>query len=221
MAGRRYTPAQKAAIGLLQQVHMEKVQARATLKMQIEAAFKDSLVDIGIRESQAANAALAAGITKTDIGRAMGTANFETIKAVLARTAGDLTAADFMPAETQRFVLVTPPEGLTPAKIRVTMEGDDWEKFVKRNKHRFRRQQFADETEIVVDVVAGGQPSYPGRLGDNDLSTVNMYDHPIMGWLKYGPGKDEFAAWLLQHPEAVGETAPEDDDNEDDYEEDE
>lgn len=117
MAGRKYTPQQRAELDLLAAVHMEKVKAKAVLRATIEAQLADVLNDLSIRESQQANRAFAVKVTKTDIGRALGTANWETIEAVLARTAGDLTAADMDPRN-KTFALETPD------LIRVALDDD-------------------------------------------------------------------------------------------------
>ena len=114
MAGRKYSPQQQAELDLLAAVHLEKVRAKAVLRATIEAQLADALNDLSIKESQQANRALASKVTKTDIGRALGTANWETIESVLARTAGDLTAADFDPRN-KRYTL-------TNGNVQVTLD---------------------------------------------------------------------------------------------------
>jgi len=98
MARRNYNPDQKAEMGLLESIHLEKVTRKAKIRQEIEDAMRDRLVEIELRESMQANACLNAGVSKTDIGRAVGTANFETIKNMLARTKNDKSSADFVPA---------------------------------------------------------------------------------------------------------------------------
>lgn len=91
MATTDYVTAYRAAtLQGLAEAHTNKIEGRARLRTEIEAVLRDRLIDLELKESIAANEAIAAGASKTAVGRALGTANWQTIEAVLARTAGDI-----------------------------------------------------------------------------------------------------------------------------------
>jgi hypothetical protein len=79
-----------ASLKTVEAAHADKIAGRSKLRLDIEEMLRDRLIDLELKESRAANEALAAGASKTAVGRAMGTANWQTIEAVLARTAGDV-----------------------------------------------------------------------------------------------------------------------------------
>ena len=85
MSRRRYDATQRAALDALAAIHLEKVSSRAAMRLHLEAQLRGALNDLELRESRAANDALASNVTKTDIGRAIGTANWNTLHSVLDR----------------------------------------------------------------------------------------------------------------------------------------
>jgi hypothetical protein len=85
LSRRPYAPHQQAALDLLAAAHLAKVKAKATLRATIEAQLASALNDLAVKESEQANRALIVGVKKADIGRAIGTTNWDTLQAVLAR----------------------------------------------------------------------------------------------------------------------------------------
>lgn len=81
----------------LTEIRKEEVLAKATLKAEIEARYREELAAIRYRMSRAANQAKEAGASATRIGRAIGTSNWDTIRSLL-----DLSAAEFAPTPSQR-----------------------------------------------------------------------------------------------------------------------
>lgn len=79
-----------------QQVRLHRLEARARLEKLIEQELSVLLVE----QSQLANEALKAGVSKTRIGRAIGTANWDTIKEVLGLTDPSVWAVEDVTAPT-------------------------------------------------------------------------------------------------------------------------
>lgn len=121
MPRRKYDSAQQAALDMLARVHMDKVQTKAVIRARIEADLREAVNDLELKESYAANVAFGLKVSKTDIGRALGTANFTTITDCLGRTAHDAVVADFVPVDPMseaiawdadaRMFTVTIPDG--------------------------------------------------------------------------------------------------------------
>lgn len=132
MPRRKYTPQQAAALALIEEIHQEHVNAKATLRREIEQAFDDRMTDREIKKSLAMNAALAMGVAKTDIGRAIGTSNFETIKNLLARTAGDATLEDLVIDPLSERYTFTPATGDSGPRLTVTLDGAELETALRR-----------------------------------------------------------------------------------------
>src|SRR4051812_39193138 len=68
------------------EAHEEVLNARRLLRAQIEEEFEKRFDDLLRKRSRAANAALANGVSKSRVGRAMGTTNWPQINEVLALT---------------------------------------------------------------------------------------------------------------------------------------
>lgn len=82
-----YSSDQQAKLDALAAIHLQRVHQKSSRRLQIETQVREALDALQTRESLAANEALALGVSKTKIGRAMGTSNWDTLSAVLARTA--------------------------------------------------------------------------------------------------------------------------------------
>jgi hypothetical protein len=88
MGRRQYDADQREKLDALSAIHLQRVRQRAALRLQVEAQLRDALHGLEIRESRAANHALSLGVTKTDIGRAIGTSNWETLRKLLSLSSG-------------------------------------------------------------------------------------------------------------------------------------
>lgn len=97
MPRRKYDTKQSAILDALGSVHEEHIVAKARLRAEIEAAFKDRMTDYEIKKSRLMNEALGAGVAKTDIGRRIGTSNWDTLHSLLSRTADDYAAVTAKP----------------------------------------------------------------------------------------------------------------------------
>lgn len=82
----KLTTAQQVDLIALAEAHEEVMTAKRLLRAQIEAEFEKRFDDLLRKRSRAANAALAAGVSKSRVGRAMGTTNWPQINEVLALT---------------------------------------------------------------------------------------------------------------------------------------
>lgn len=89
MGRRKYDPEVSAKLEQLAGVHKAHVIAKAELRQQIEMALRDKLGDYELRKSRLMNELATMGAAKTDLGRAIGTANWDTIQNLMARTAED------------------------------------------------------------------------------------------------------------------------------------
>lgn len=187
MANRKYDHQQQAELNLLSEMHVEHMKAKAVLRSQIQAQLTDALADMEIKKSQQANKALAAKVTKTDIGRAIGTSNWETIEAFLARTARDFTAADFDPLN-KRYTW----EG---ERIRVTLTQDEAiEEFSDFPAYRYTNQPLS----ALFERVNGGW------IRVSDASEPLLYDgaeHPVALWGRKQANRDEIASWATRQRE--------------------
>jgi hypothetical protein len=65
------------------ELHLRELEAKARLKRDIEEDYRGRLESIRIEKATAARQALAAGVTKGEIGRATGTLNYTSIDALL------------------------------------------------------------------------------------------------------------------------------------------
>lgn len=184
MPAKKYTPQQQAELDLLTAVHLEKVKAKAVLRATIEAQLADALNDLSIKESQQANRALDAKITKTDIGRALGTANWQTIEAILARTAGDLTASDFDPLNERYSV-----EG---DQIRVTLTADEARDVLKNFGQQYT-------SGMPLSALFGLHGSAWVFEGDGWLAEFGC-EHPVSLWSHDEGNRVELAEWAGERP---------------------
>lgn len=94
MPRRTYNPAQRVPLDRLGALHRDYIMERATIRERIQREYEAQLQKLMILKSQAANEAIRAGVAKTDIGRAVGTSNWETINELLSLTAGDWAVKD-------------------------------------------------------------------------------------------------------------------------------
>lgn len=81
----RMSDEQEFKLSVLRRVHEELALKRTTLRAQIEERLQDELNSVYLRRAQAASECLSAGISKTKIGRAMGTSDWKTITDILAQ----------------------------------------------------------------------------------------------------------------------------------------
>jgi len=80
---KKYTPEQQDALVTVHELHVKRVGHKARLKLRLEEMLRAELADMKDAEAEAARHALALGVSKTAIGRAVGTANWNTIQAIL------------------------------------------------------------------------------------------------------------------------------------------
>lgn len=85
----KITPQAKAALAALHELHLSEQEARARIRLEVEALFASRLADLRAQKSRAANRALALGAPKRQIGLACGTTASGTIRDLLALTAGE------------------------------------------------------------------------------------------------------------------------------------
>lgn len=89
MPAKRKTNEQLTKLKQLSEIHTGYIVAKAEMRALIEAEFETRLRDWELKESRAMNEAKRLGIPQTDIGRAVGTSNWDTLKAKYALTAFD------------------------------------------------------------------------------------------------------------------------------------
>lgn len=80
------TTEQSMMLDNLRDTHAELAMKRSTLRAQVEKELESRLNAILRRRSRLANECVAAGISKTKVGRAMGTSDWKTISSILAIT---------------------------------------------------------------------------------------------------------------------------------------
>lgn len=83
---RKYTQEQRNALQVLIALHGQKVHQKAVIRAQVEAEIAERIEKLSIKESRAASEAFELGVTKTDIGRAIGTSHWQTIQDTIMRT---------------------------------------------------------------------------------------------------------------------------------------
>jgi hypothetical protein len=88
----------EASLSKLASIHDEYIDARRTIRRQIEQKYEQELFKIRMRESLAANEAKKAGASLTKIGRAIGTSDWRTIQDRLALTADDFIEKESIPS---------------------------------------------------------------------------------------------------------------------------
>lgn len=88
----RLSHQQQFELDVLRDIHAEIALKRSTLRAQIERELEKQMTALYARQSRQANTCINAGVSKTKVGRAIGTADWATIKRVL-----DLTANEFVP----------------------------------------------------------------------------------------------------------------------------
>lgn len=79
-------PTAEFALDKVRMFHEDVIAARRTLRRRIEEEFAKEIDGLLRKRSRAANEALAAGVPKTRIGRALGTSNWSTIQEILDLT---------------------------------------------------------------------------------------------------------------------------------------
>lgn len=85
----KLNPAQQIALDRVFELHEEVITSRRLLKRRIEEEFAKQMDGLIRRRSRAANAAIAAGVPKTRVGRALGTSDWSTISDILSMTASE------------------------------------------------------------------------------------------------------------------------------------
>lgn len=85
------------ALSEVASAHQREVNAKATIRNEIETQFRSALLQVRMEKSVAAWRALKAGAPKTAIGRAMGTSSFNTISSILAISADQFINVTDMP----------------------------------------------------------------------------------------------------------------------------
>lgn len=88
---RTATPAQKSALEALHNTHIRLVHDKAVLRAEVEAQLRQKIAELEDLRAHAARQAQALGVSKSDMLRAIGTTNYNTIYAILDR-AGVATA---------------------------------------------------------------------------------------------------------------------------------
>jgi len=179
-----YSPAQLAHLKMVSEIHLKKVKAKALLRAEIEATLNDALNDIALEESRAANEAINAGVTRTDVGRALGTANWESIKNILARTENTFKAEDFDPRN-QKFTL-NPDNTIT-----VTLTTDEvlWE---QDNYMDVKNRNVPHSGTFEKHPVGGWH--YKKQDGDPTFQ-VDGHVNPLTYWSRRAENIRELTEW--------------------------
>lgn len=202
MPKRKYDTQQQAELDLLAAIHEEKVMGRAVIRRRIEAELRDALNDLELKESAQANKCMALKVTKTDIGRAVGTANFDSINAMLARTSLDVAPERFID-EVTRFTFSRSEDGHDNIIVKVNMAGQDWDDYVKSITHTFRFGKDLSDMHEGEYMVSKGTAAVIGvvqsPLAGRDNTTAGKADNPVTMWVRFGPGaaelKTAYLAW--------------------------
>jgi len=91
---KHYTPTQSAKLTQLRQLHADKIIFNATVEAEIRATIEQKSRDFELRESRMMNEAKALGVPKTEIGRAVGLANWSILEAKYALTADEFVGIE-------------------------------------------------------------------------------------------------------------------------------
>jgi hypothetical protein len=78
------SPEARFALDEVSRIHVEERLAKATVRREVEEQYRERLQGIRYRKSLAANRAVAGGVSKSAVGRALGTTSYNTVAAVLA-----------------------------------------------------------------------------------------------------------------------------------------
>lgn len=215
------TPEQKAAIALVESIHLERVVAATKLRKEIEEQVRDKLIDIELRESRAANDAVKTGVSVTAVGRALGTANWLSIKAILARTADQPRVEDFMPAEPvdpreARYSFnptpnpaITNSAGIVSIDLTNATDTETAEQFAKTLKHQEWSLDAATKAKLLTvtmnvlrnpnngALVLMNITEDQGGLNGTDFLPSYGKRHPVSAWAMQYP--TEVVAWLNEH----------------------
>lgn len=192
-----YTKARKtAALTALSAAHDEKILGRSRLRSEIEAVLRDKLIELELKESRAANEALAEGLSKTAIGRAMGTSDWGTIEEVLARTAEDVPLEEYViDPLASRYSFDAEANTLT-----VTFTGEIWTKACWELDwdERMALSLGLNVAEFEIGYQANGRPilkpTTPNFLPDHGnnhpvVTAVLRNDAEAVEWLEGAVGK--------------------------------
>lgn len=140
----RYTPEQQQAIDLLAAKHQQIAVGRSEIRARLERQIEHEMNLLYIEESQLANKALNLGVSKTRIGRSIGTSHWPSIQSVLELA---------KPAEVVAEQVWRPWEYDAAAR---TVTFHEWLDRVDLRNPKLRRE---DVTYRVVD-----DPYEPGKL---------------------------------------------------------
>lgn len=84
MPRRKYNAAQEAGLEFLASIHVKHTLARAHMRAEIERQYEVKLADFEMQKSKEMNRLLAMGVSKSDLGRSIGSQNWDTMKRLLA-----------------------------------------------------------------------------------------------------------------------------------------
>lgn len=120
---------QQFELNVLRDIHAEIALKRSTLRAQIERELEKQMTALYARQSRQANTCINAGVSKTKVGRAIGTSDWATIKRVLDLTANEFEAPVEAESASAAYELLDLDEWGAPGGIRFSRYktvGGEW-----------------------------------------------------------------------------------------------
>jgi hypothetical protein len=152
---------QQAKLNELTQVHAAKITFAAELRSRIEAELAQKGRDYELRESRLMNEAVALGVPKTVVGRAVGLANWNVLAAKYALTADEYIAepvAEQFVVDTQLSTLTVNWYEFTDGErieetVTVPIQGNGfakWDLTTSKDAYSLKVQQLAASEDYVA-----------------------------------------------------------------------
>lgn len=122
---------QQAAVNKVRALREKRTTERQSLRERIEAEFQVQLLGLEVELSQAVNEAVVREkVPKTQVQRALGTSNWDSLQKLMSLTSGDFSGVDAAPREPLfeylRMVDRIRSEGYYIAEVRYLPTGEKW-----------------------------------------------------------------------------------------------